>query len=150
MDWSSKPKAFLICNIIRQHFTLQALDTVELRLTGAKREIVFSLCAVQANNDHGLYWISHQDIHFFFFILRGQCHYFPLTLFDNRVLVSVKEDLTLPHWGPAEIWPPHPLSSSPSPEPWLLDLNHLACYIVRSGVNNALLLKGLTGLKFIN
>ena len=42
------------------------------------------------------------------------------------------------------------VSLTSSPESRQLDWNRLACYIVRSSVNNSLLLKGPTRLKFIN
>lgn len=86
----------------------------------------------------------------FSLIPKGQCNYFSLTLLDNCLIVSVKEVLTSPCWRPAEIRPFRPLPLTVSPEPFLLDLSHLACYIVGSGVNNSLLLQGLTSLKFIN
>lgn len=61
-----------------------------------------------------------------------------------------KKSLTSPCWTTVGIWSLRLLSLMPPLESLLLDLNHLARYIVRSGVNNSLLLKGLTSLKFIN
>lgn len=114
--------------------------------TEAKSEMVLWWCATKV---HGMYWIRHKDMCFLWY-WEARGNYFSLTLFDNCLLVSFKEALPFICWGPDEIQPLHLLSLTPSPEPLLLDLNHLACYIVRSDVNNSLLLKGLTSLKFIN
>lgn len=86
----------------------------------------------------------------FSLILKGHFNYFPLTLFDNCLPVSFKEGLASSCWGLDEIQPLRPFSLTPSPESLLLDLNHLACYIVRSDVNSSVLLKGLTSVRIIN